>query len=63
MYKVTNQYKDVRKFRARGKDIHVGPKQSVLTNNPPESNDVWKVEIAEEKIIKDRYKNKEETNK
>ena len=49
-YKVTNKFKDVRKFRDSflGKDILVGPKKFILTNNPPEESDIWKVETAEE---------------
>ncbi len=50
MYKVTNKAKDIRKFRDRilGKDILVFPKRFILTNKPPEENDIWKVEIIEE---------------
>ena len=49
-YKVTNKVKDVRKFRDRflGKDIFVGPKKFIITNRPPEENEIWKVEIVEE---------------
>ena len=49
-YKVTNKLKDVRKFwnRFLGKDIFVGPKKFILTNNPPEESDVWKVETVEQ---------------
>lgn len=49
-YKVTNKAKDVRKFRDRflGKDILIGPKKFILTNNPPEESDIWKVETVEE---------------
>lgn len=49
-YKVTNKAKDVRKFRDRflGKDIFIGPKKFILTNNPPETSDIWKVEPVEE---------------
>ena len=48
-YKVTNKAKDVRKFRDRflGEDIFVGPKKFILTNNPPEESDIWKVETVE----------------
>ncbi len=48
-YKVTNKAKDVRKFRDRflGKDIFVGPKKFILTDKPPEENDIWKVENIE----------------
>lgn len=47
MYKVTNQLKDVRKFRDynTGKDILVEPGKFVLTKRPPKENDVWKVEM------------------
>ena len=50
MYKVTNKAKDVRKFRDRflGKDILIEPKKFILTNNPPEESDIWKVENVEE---------------
>ena len=64
MRKVTNKFKDVRRFRDRflGKDILVGPKKFVLTNSPPEESDVWKVETIEElekkKIIKLKEVNK-----
>lgn len=46
MYKVTNKMKDVRKFHdnKQGKDVLVEPGKTILTNNPPASNDVWKVE-------------------
>ncbi len=49
-YKVTNKAKDVRKFRDSflGKDIFVGPKKFIFTNNPPEENEIWKVEVVEE---------------
>jgi hypothetical protein len=49
MWKVTNKMKDVRKFwdGKLGRDVLVEPKQSVLTNSPPEENDTWKVEPAE----------------
>ena len=48
-YKVTNIFKDVRKFRDNflGKDIFVGPKKFILTNKPPKQSDVWKVESVE----------------
>lgn len=51
MYKVTNKFDDVRRFRDRntGSDVLVGPKKSALTNSPPEESDVWKVEKIEEK--------------
>jgi hypothetical protein len=50
MYKVTNKFNDVRKFRdgKHGRDILVNPNESVLTNSPPEESDVWKVEKLEE---------------
>jgi len=49
-YKVTNIFKDVRKFRDNflGKDIFVGPKKFILTNKPPKQSDVWKVESVEQ---------------
>lgn len=52
MYKVTNKMKDVRKFHdsKQGKDMLVEPGKFILTNDPPEVNDVWKVE--ESKKIK-----------
>ncbi len=60
-YKVTNKLKDVRKFRDRflGKDIFVEPRKFILTNNPPEESEVWKVETVEKleekkQIIKSR---------
>ncbi len=48
-YKVTNKAKDVRKFRDRflGKDIFIEPKKFILTDKPPEENDIWKVEDVE----------------
>jgi len=51
MYKVKNKKKDVRKFRDRklGKDIYVNAKKHVLTNFPPEENEVWSVTIEQEK--------------
>lgn len=54
MFKVTNKFEDVRKFRDEflGKDVHVEPKKSVLTKRPPEENDVWEVEKFEKKIKK-----------
>ncbi len=54
MFKVTNKFKDVRKFRDQhlGADIYVQPKKSVLTKKPPMENEVWKVEKIEEKLIK-----------
>ncbi len=59
-YKVTNNANDVRKFRDSflGKDILVGPKKFILTNNPPENtNDIWKVETVE------KSEKKKQTNK
>lgn len=52
MYKVTNKFGDVRRFRdgSTGKDVFVGPGESALTMRPPASSDVWNVEIAEEKL-------------
>lgn len=51
MYKVTNKAKDVRKFRDGflGRDVHVEPRKSVLTNRPPEESEIWKVEKSEQK--------------
>ena len=48
-YKVTNNAKDVRKFRDSflGKDILVEPKKFIFTNKPPKENGVWKVENIE----------------
>lgn len=56
MFKVTNQAKDVRKFRDRnlGKDVLVGPGKSVLTNRPPEEGSIFKVEHLEEKEEKSK---------
>ena len=60
-FKVTNKAKDVRKFRDRflGEDIFVGPKKFILTNNPPEESDIWKVETVEE-LEKKKYTVKKE---
>ncbi len=60
-YKVTNKAKDVRKFRDRflGKDIFVGPKKFMITNRPPEENEIWKVEIIEELEKKKQIKSQE----
>ena len=51
MFKVTNKFDDVRKFRDSnsGRDILVSPGKSVLTRSPPAENDVWKVEKKEKK--------------
>lgn len=65
MYRVTNKAKDVRKFRDRflGKDVLVGPKKFILTNNPPEENDIWKVEIAEQLEEKKQRNKSQEVKK
>lgn len=65
MYKVTNKAKDVRKFRDRflGKDVLVEPKKFILTSRPPESNDIWKVELAEELEKKEKKLNTKEVKK
>ena len=54
MYKVTNKFKDVRKFRDHntGKDVLVNPNEFILTKRPPKTFEVWKVEKQEKKIIK-----------
>ena len=54
MYKVTNKFKDVRKFRDGylGKYVYVEPKKSVLTMRPPEEGQVWKVEEVQEEKLK-----------
>ena len=64
-YKVTNKLKDVRKFRDSflGKDIFIGPKKFILTNNPPEESDVWKVESIEELEKKKQTIKLKEVNK
>lgn len=50
-YKITNNAKDVRKFRDnfRGKDVFVEPGKSVLTNSPPIKSEVWTIDIQEKK--------------
>lgn len=55
MYKVTNQAKDVRKFRDKflGKDIYVEPGKSVIIKKPLLESEIWKVEpFNEKKLIK-----------
>ena len=56
MYKVKNKLNSERKFRDNhiGRDIYVKAKGFVLTNNPPEENEVWKVEevISKNKEVK-----------
>jgi hypothetical protein len=65
MYKVTNKAKDVRKFRDQflGKDVLFEPRKFILTSRPPESNDIWKVELAEELEKKTNKLNKKEVKK
>ncbi|KKK70262.1 hypothetical protein LCGC14_2925780 [marine sediment metagenome] len=60
-YKVTNNAKDVRKFRDSflGKDILVEPKKFIFTNKPPKENGVWKVENIE-KLEKKKQLNPKE---
>lgn len=56
MYKVLNKLKDIRKFRDRkvGKEIYVAPGETVLTNGPPESDEVFEVTKVEEKEKKNK---------
>ena len=62
-YKVTNKAKDVRKFRDGflGKDILVGPNKFILTDHPPEENEVWKVETVEQ--LEKKTENKKSSHK
>lgn len=64
MWKVTNKADDVRKFRDNklGKDVLVEPGESILTNNPPEENNIWKVDSIEEKSEKKKSKKEVEKN-
>lgn len=45
MWKVTNKFKDVRKFRdgKLGRDILVEPGKFAITMTPPEENEVFEV--------------------
>jgi len=54
MWKVTNKFKDVRKFRdgKLGRDILVGSGKSVETMTPPEKNEVFDVEEIIKKEVK-----------
>jgi len=54
MWKVTNKFKDVRKFRdgRKGCDVLVKPGESVETMTPPEKNEVFDVEEITKKEVK-----------
>jgi len=58
MYKVTNKFKDIRKFRdgKLGRDVLVSPGKSVETMTPPEENEVFEVKKLKEKIVTDETK-------
>ena len=56
MWKVTNKFKDVRKFRdgKLGRDVLVCPGKSVETMTPPEQNEVFEVKKLKEKIFTEK---------
>lgn len=54
MWKITNKFKDIRKFRdgRLGRDVLLRPGESAMTMTPPEQSEVFDVEKVTVKEVK-----------